>query len=253
VLTDLSCSLGRWLLILDNCTDERLADSWVPRAGNGHVIVTTLNSASTPHGDTRIEVGGMSPAQAVELVRRRIEAAEEPSGPEPGLPARLARDLEGWPLALELACAYLRNGYGAEGIPEYLERMKRASLSDPEAVPRSYRATLRQAVELCLERILQIAGGADARSARAAAAAIRVLVVAAYVSSRQIPVHLMTAVLEISPARRACSSQQSWPTARTHPETRSPACWRPRTSSSSTTFQATWRQRRTSPPGSARC
>jgi hypothetical protein len=36
---------------------------------------------------------------------------------------------------LELACAYLRNGYGVEGIPGYLDHMKRASLSDPEAVP----------------------------------------------------------------------------------------------------------------------
>lgn len=116
----------------------------------------------------------MFPAQAVELVRRRIEAAEEPGGPEPGLLARLACELEGWPLALELACAYLRNGYGAAGIPEYLERVKRASLSDPEAIPRSYRATLRQAVELCLERILQIADGTDARSTRTARVALRV-------------------------------------------------------------------------------
>ena len=32
VLTDLSCVAGPWLLILDNCADERLADGWVPQA-----------------------------------------------------------------------------------------------------------------------------------------------------------------------------------------------------------------------------
>ena len=68
VLTDLSCVAGRWLLILDNCADERLADGWVPQAGSGHVITTTINSARTPQGDTRIEVTAMSAVQAVDLL-----------------------------------------------------------------------------------------------------------------------------------------------------------------------------------------
>jgi hypothetical protein len=89
VLADLSCSPGRWLLILDNCTDERLADNWVPRAGNGHVIVTTVNSARTPQGDTRIEVSDMLPAEAVALARGRLDVVAEPGGLS-ALPARRA-------------------------------------------------------------------------------------------------------------------------------------------------------------------
>lgn len=205
VLADLSCTLGRWLLILDNCMDERLSDSWMPRAGNGHVIVTTVNSARTAQDDTRIQVGGMLIAEAVALARRRLDVAAEPDDAQLRLLDRLARELEGWPLVLELACAYLRNEHGVEGIPGYLDHMKRASLSDPEAVPLGYRQTLDHAVGLCLERIQQKADGPDPRSAWVATVALRVLPIIAYMSSRQIPVYLVMSVPEIDPGQVALS------------------------------------------------
>ena len=198
VLTDLSCVAGLWLLILDNCADERLADGWVPQAGSGHVIVTTINSARTPQGDTRIEVTAMSAVQAVDLLRRRLAADTQPDGPQLSLLVQLARELEGWPLALELACAYLHgSGLGVDGIPEYLDRLKPLSLSDPESVPRGYPNTLIQAIALCVQRIREKADHPVFPGAWAAMTALGVLRIAAYMSSRQIPVYLVMSVPEI--------------------------------------------------------
>lgn len=198
VLTDLSCIAGRWLLVLDNCADERLADGWVPQAGSGHVITTTINSARSPQGDTRIEVPGMSPTQAVDLLGRRLTAGTQPDGPQLSLLVQLARELEGWPLALELASGYLHgSGLGIEGIPEYLDRLKLLSLDDPGSVPRGYPTTLIRAIALCVQRIRQNADGPESRIAWAAATALGVMRIAAYMSSRQIPVYLVMSVPEI--------------------------------------------------------
>jgi hypothetical protein len=198
VLTELSCVAGRWLLILDNCTDERLADGWVPQAGSGHVLTTTVNSARTPQSDARIEVTAMSAVQAVDLLRRRLVSDMQPDGPQLSLLVQLARELEGWPLALELACAYLHgSGLGIDGIPEYLDRLKLISLGDPESVPRGYPNTLIQAIGLCVQRIRQKADDPDSPGAWAATYALGVLRIAAYMSSRQIPVYLVMSVPEV--------------------------------------------------------
>jgi hypothetical protein len=199
VLTGLSSTAARWLLVLDNCADERLADDWVPKAGDGHVIVTTLDSARPPQGDTRVEVPGMLAAQAVDLLTRRLAPDEQPDGPQLSQLARLARELEGWPLALELASAYLyRAGLGTDGIPEYLERLKLPSLGHRDSVPRGYPRTLIAAVELCLEKIAQ-AGETEEDGGWAATVAMGVLRIAAYMSSRRIPVYLVTSVPEFDP------------------------------------------------------
>lgn len=200
VLTGLSSTAARWLLVLDNCADERLADGWVPKAGDGHVIVTTLDSARPPQGDTRVEVPGMPAAQAVDLLSRRLAPDEQPDGPQLSQLARLARELEGWPLALELASAYLhRVGLGADGIPEYLERLKLPSLGHRDSVPRGYPRTLIGAVELCLEKITQAAGQPEPDGGWAAMVAMGVLRVAAYMSSRRIPVYLAISVPVFDP------------------------------------------------------
>jgi hypothetical protein len=207
VLTDLSCVAGRWLLILDNCVDERIADGWIPQAGSGHVITTTINSARTPQGDTRIEVTGMSTTQAIDLLRRRLAADTPPDGPQLSLLVQLARELEGWPLALELASGYLHGSrLGIDGIPEYLERLKLLSLGDPGSIPRGYPTTLIRAIALCVQRIQRKSDDSESRGAWAATAALWVLRIAAYMSSRQIPVYLVMSVPEIDLGEEAFRS-----------------------------------------------
>jgi tetratricopeptide (TPR) repeat protein len=198
VLTDLSCAAGRWLLILDNCVNLRLTEKWMPQAGSGHVIVTTTDSASPSRAGSRVEVEGMAVLQAVELLRRRLASAGEVDGPHLKQLVRLARELECWPLALELASAYLHGGgLGIDGIPEYLRRLKLRSLRDPDSVPPGYPRTLIQAIDLCVQRIKEKAEALEPQDAWAGVAALGVLRIAAYLSSRQIPVYLVMSVPQV--------------------------------------------------------
>jgi hypothetical protein len=197
VLSDLSCAAGRWLLILDNCVDLRGTDDWVPRAGGGHVIVTTTDSASPPWASTRVPVTGMAVAQAVELLSGGLGLQAAPDGPQLDLLVRLARELECWPLALKLACAYLCGGYGIDDIPEYLRKMKVPSLRNPDLVPPRYPRPLVQAVELCVQRIRDKMASAEPGVALAAVTALAVLRISAYLSSRQIPIYLVMSVPEV--------------------------------------------------------
>ena len=200
VLSDLSCTVGRWLIIFDNSTNTRLVEKWIPQAGSGHVVMTTTDSASPPRAGTRVEVKGMATLQAVDLLRRRLASAEEPDGPQLKQLVRLARELECWPLALELASAYLHgSGLGIDGTPEYLRRLKLLSLGDHDSVPPNYPRTLIQAIDLCIQRIREKAQMAEPRGARAAATALGALRIAAYMSSRQIPVYLVMSVPEFDP------------------------------------------------------
>ena len=198
VLGDLSTAAGQWLMILDNCVHSRLVEGWVPRAGTGHVIITTTDSAIPPRAATRIEVGGMATMQAVDLLRRRLLPGGEPTGPDLKHLVRLAEELDCWPLALELASAYLHGtGLGISGIPEYISRLKLLSLSDSDSVPSDYPRTLIQAIELCLQRIRERASQPDSQNSMIALLAQGMMRIAAYMSSRQIPAYLIMSVPDV--------------------------------------------------------
>lgn len=199
VLSDLSCAAGRWLLVLDNCVDLRLVDSWVPRIGTGHVIATTIDSASPPWASTMVSVNGMTTPQAIELLSRGLDMQVPADGPKLQLLVRLAQEMECWPLGLKLACAYLCGGYGIDDIPDYLDKMKVPSLNNPDLVPPNYPLPLVQAIELCVQRIKERMASPEPTAARAAATAIAVLRISAYVSPRQIPVYLVRSAWEIAP------------------------------------------------------
>lgn len=219
VLAELSASAGRWLLILDNCTDERQMDAWVPKSGTGHVIVTTLDSGRPAEGDVRIEVQGMATAQAVALLARRLVSAGEPDGTQLSQLARLAAELEGWPLAIELASAYLhRAGHGIDGITGYLERLKLPSLGHRGSVPRGYPRTLIAAVDLCLERISRTADGPESDEGWAATVSPVILRIAAYMSSRRIPLYLVMSIPEFDPHAEGMASSAQVPVVADHPD-----------------------------------
>lgn len=209
VLEDLSSSAGRWLLVLDNCGELRRADRWVPRVGRGHVIVTTTDSASPPWASTLIHVDGMAVPQAVELLRADLNLESDPGGSRLKLLARLARDLECWPLALKLACAYLYPGASLEDdIADYLRDLRKiGSFGDPDLVPFDYPRPLIQAIYLCLERIREVARSGDPVRSRHANMALAVLRMGAYLASSQIPVYLVTSAPVIEPEDDAFRSE----------------------------------------------
>ena len=124
---------------------------------------------------------------------RRLHVDEDHASRDRALITQLADAMEHWPLALELATAYIHaGGMGVGGIPQYLTTLKIRSLSTSRAVPQGYPRTLVEAIYLCLERIENQSQRPDDPAGVAASA----LWYAAYLSSRRIPAHLLvTAVL----------------------------------------------------------
>jgi len=195
----LSRSAGTWLLVLDNCASPRLAETWIPRAGSGHVIVTTTDSSQPPRNGTTIAVTAMDTGQAVELLTHRLGPLSENSRAQKKLLEQLAAKMERWPLALELAASYIHgSGLGIEGIPEYLRRLKLRSLDDYRSIPPDYPRTLVQAIALCLERINEQANRPEHQGIPAAVA-LTVIKLAAYMASQRIPVYLLASVPMIDP------------------------------------------------------
>ncbi len=189
----LAQSAGRWLMVLDNCVHPKSVESWIPRAGDGHIIVTSTDSAVPSQAGTKISIGPMAESEAVALVMRRLHIREEQASRDRALITQLADAMERWPLALELAAAYIAaGGIGVGGIPQYLTTLKLRSLGNTRAVPQGYPRTLVEAIYLCLERVENQSQRPDDPAGVAASA----LWCAAYLSSRRIPAHLLvTAVL----------------------------------------------------------
>src|ERR1039457_3050077 len=195
VFTDLSSASGRWLLVLDNCPDLRMADRWLPRAGAGHVVVTTTDARNPVRAAEHIEVPVMAPGQGVELLARRLVPETNLDDAQRDKLLWLARELGFWPLALEMAGAYLdTTGQGLNGIPGYLGLLKLGKLDDVGSVPAGYPRTLLQAIRLNIRRIREEASDQDRRTAQVAALALDILTVSAYLGPRQVPVYLAASV-----------------------------------------------------------
>ena len=179
----LSRLAGRWLLIFDDAEATAIS-SWIPRIGDGDVLITSIDSTGRD-----IPVGRMSPAEAASLLAARLELSAEQARADAGLVMRLADEMSYWPLALELAAGYLRTcGYTVNDIPYYLEELKLRSLNDRPSIPDGYPVTLVAAIELAAKRLAT--PGTDPVLLDLAASMV---MQAGYLSARQIPVHLLVA------------------------------------------------------------
>ncbi|WP_419667584.1 NB-ARC domain-containing protein [Streptomyces sp. 2-1] len=150
---------GRWLIVFDDASPAS-ADPWIPRLGRGDVLFTSIDSAGW-HTTPRIGISRMSHAQAVELLTRRLLLNDETAAAhQEGLDA-LAETLEGWPLAIELACGYMRTcNIPVERVDHYRSRLLDRALADRDSKPLGgYPRTLAAAVELSLERLTQNTAG----------------------------------------------------------------------------------------------
>ena len=199
VHTELSRFPGRWALVIDNTSDPHLAQSWIPATGDGHVILTAVDATARYRSATVLPVGAMNDEQAMTLLACRFGLP-----PVEGLPSeerttlrRLASALGNYPLALELAAGYLDSlGMGLGDTDVYLERLKIRSLADEPSRPAGYAHTLVAAVSLCLHRLRT---RARSNNGEAAHLALGMIGYAAYLASRQLPVHLLAAAVIIDP------------------------------------------------------
>ncbi|MEU7800762.1 hypothetical protein AB0B10_15970 [Micromonospora arborensis] len=199
VHTALSRFPGRWALIIDNVSDPRFAQSWIPATGDGHVILTAVDATARYRSATVLDVGAMTAEQATTLLARRLglPPADRLTVEDRATLLRLAEALGNYPLALELAAGYLDSlGLSLADTDVYLERLKIRSLADEQSIPADYPRTLIGAVSLCLDRLRS---RADSNNGEAALLAIGMISFAAYLASRQLPVHLLAAAVMIDP------------------------------------------------------
>ena len=187
----LSRLAGRWLIVFDDSQAAAIS-SWVPRIGDGDVLITSIDSTCRFGTARHIPVGGMSPAEAASLLAARLLLTTEQARVGAELVRRLAAAMDYWPLALELAVGYLQScGYTITDIPYYLEKLKLRSLDDRLSIPDGYPVTLIAAIDLAARRLET--PGMDPILLDLAASMV---LEAAYLSARRIPVHLLVAARE---------------------------------------------------------
>jgi tetratricopeptide (TPR) repeat protein len=190
VHTQLSLLAGRWAIVFDNVSDQREVDPWIPRAGRGDIITTSIDSTARHGSAVVIDVDAMDQPQAIELLSRRLRLSVSQDERYADELWRLADGLSCWPLALELASGYLDTcGIRIADVDHYLDQLKIRSLADPDSLPPAYPRTLAAALTLCIEQLQSriIRSGRDYRPGLA----LGMLVNAAYLASRQLPVHLL--------------------------------------------------------------
>ncbi|MEV5975074.1 hypothetical protein [Streptomyces sp. NPDC051921] len=184
---------GAWLMVFDDASPV-VARAWLPRRGRGRVIVTSLGGHWHAAGG-RIELGPMGSDEAMRLLRLRLELGEDEADRHAATLSRLARTLEFWPLAIEVACGYLVTcGIGVERLAAYADTLISRAADDDQAVPSGYPRTLAAAVAVSAERLVD---GARARGLLP----VTLATVAALcrLAPRRAPVHLALASAFVSP------------------------------------------------------
>jgi hypothetical protein len=160
----LSRSASRWLVVFDDAQDDTVS-SWIPRIGDGDVLVTSIDSTGGFGIARHVPVGVMSRIEAMCLLVARLRLPTEPTHADVERIALLADALEYWPLALELASAYMRScGYSISDIPFYVDTLKVRSLDDRSSIPEGYPSTLIAAIDMAVARLQTAHDGANSRS-----------------------------------------------------------------------------------------
>ena len=100
-----------WLLVLDNADDLPMAKPFLPRQGQGHILLTTRAAATGAIKPVKLDK--LPPAQGALLLLRRARRVAEEAGLEAAAPndrqaaLDIAQEVDGLPLALDQAGAYI--------------------------------------------------------------------------------------------------------------------------------------------------
>ncbi|MFG2011911.1 hypothetical protein ACGFNF_22900 [Micromonospora sp. NPDC048868] len=185
---------GRWLLVMDDA-DAESVEQWIPRVGNGDVIITSLDGVHGFGSSRRLPVTSMLPSEAEALLLARMQLEDPDAVTDRDALRRLAAALEYWPLALELAAAYLLScGFNVDDVEHYLTRLKIRSLSDKTSVPPGYPRTLVAAIDLGLARMTSLADDVEV-----AKLVNDSLITACYLAQRRIPIQLIVSAARLPP------------------------------------------------------
>lgn len=187
VFSALAGSARPWLMVFDNVGSPRETAQWMPPRGLGHVVLTTVRPrALSGSRITEVEVPHMTMEESVHLLALRLVGKSQITDAESDRLTSLARELNRWPLALEIAAAYLRNCLeGMAGLDEY-ERLIMRSLDDEDSVPHGYPNTLVRAIDLAWQQMVR-------RREAAYQHAVFALQCAGFAGSRQVPLQALLA------------------------------------------------------------
>jgi tetratricopeptide (TPR) repeat protein len=112
---------GRWLLILDNVDSEEAAEAVreiLPQLQGGQILITSRRR-NWPAGIRRQPLDELSLEEATAFLLQRTEGLRTPTKDDPEHARRLAEILDGLPLALEQASAYI--AHHQMKLSKYLE------------------------------------------------------------------------------------------------------------------------------------
>jgi tetratricopeptide (TPR) repeat protein/DNA-binding XRE family transcriptional regulator len=140
-----------WLLIFDNVEDLALVKEFLPTRGNGAVLLTTRLHAVGTH-IRKLELDTLTLEEGMQFLQTRLSAGraqgnEAFSSPERQAAERLCMLLDGLPLALDHAAAYIeeRRCSLAEYVARYQQQratfLQMRNRVDPEDYPDSVATT----------------------------------------------------------------------------------------------------------------
>jgi DNA-binding SARP family transcriptional activator len=179
---------ARWLLIFDNASDPQAVLEYLPRAGEGHILITSRDQNWGRTAAT-VPVPVLPQEEAVALLQQRTGW----SGPEVGV---VAEELGQLPLALEQAAAYA----AATGcsVTTYLGllRSRRRELLQHGAPLEGYRGTVATTWSLSMAEV-----------AAQCPAAAQLLNLCAYLAPDGIPLSLIREGAEFYPEALASAAR----------------------------------------------
>lgn len=152
---------SRWLLIFDNLDDLELAKPFLPEARPGHLVFTT-RARSFANLAQRLEILQMEPETGALLLLRRASliAQQAPlshaSHEQRAVACDISRVLDGLPLALDQAGAYIKET--ASSLAQYLQlyQQRRADLLQRRgAESQDYPASVATTWSLSFEKVAQ--------------------------------------------------------------------------------------------------
>ncbi len=138
----------RWLMIFDSAIKPDDLGDYLPRFGEGHVIITSRNpnwgSTAKP-----LQIQVFSDEESIEFLEKRTGQKDD------GTISNLAKDLENLPLALEQAGAYIEE----KGITfrDYLKRFQKYQIEVLErGKPKDYPATIATTWKLAFQEVQEV-------------------------------------------------------------------------------------------------
>ncbi|KAK1763950.1 P-loop containing nucleoside triphosphate hydrolase protein [Phialemonium atrogriseum] len=128
---------GRWYIILDSADDldvfcdakvtasGQALSTYLPQSQNGSILITTRYKevAWKLAGDNRsiIEVGAMTQTDALSLLEKKLGAQ-----PATDAAVELVAELDGMPLAISQAAAYIQQAKPRSSVEKYLEKFRKS-------------------------------------------------------------------------------------------------------------------------------